>query len=263
MRKRTNLLLVLMTMEETMKTLFSFALVAGAAAMTGCAMTPKYACPHPNGVTCMSAPDVYRATNQADEVVGIDPKEAAKLAREGKSAGKVASPGPAPEGEEIVVPVPTSSNTQVSPSRARPTLGMTLEGDTLALTDASAPKVIRAAYTPTTPAATYPTLPEVEVNSAEPYRVPAKIMRIYVHPWEDEAGDLHMGGLMFTEIEPRRWSVTPSALHADSRRFELLEAPKQDAAQDAASKGNEVATPSSPPQGVVAPTNHNGKGNSP
>jgi len=237
----------------------TLSIVVAAAALSGCATSgSKYSCPHPNGVTCMAATDVYRATNNADEVVGIDPKEAAKAAREGRSAGKVVSPGPASEGKEIEVPVPgavpvSGSSAQV---RARPQLNVAVEGDTLALTDTSlqqAAGMRRAAYTPAQQEP-YTTLPQVDVTS-EPYRVPAKIMRIYIKPWEDEAGDLHMGGYIFSEVETRKWTQTNHALKADARVFQLMEAPKKDAAQEAAPSGNAVATPSNPPQGVVA--NHN------
>ena len=48
-----------------------------------------------------------------------------------------------------------------------------------------------------------------------PLRTQARVMRIWVAPWTDNAGDLHMGGHLFTEIEPRKWSVgntAPTAL---------------------------------------------------
>lgn len=214
------------------------ALAVFAAAASGCATTNKYACPHPNGVTCMSATDIYKATNNADEVVGVDPKKARELAREGKPAGKVVSPSPAAEATEQA-----PATTTLDPAPARAASSVVIEGDTLALAD-------------TPPAVTQPLAPAV--NSTEPYRVPAKIMRIFIRPWEDEKNNLHMGGFVFTEIEPRRWSVAPSALHVDDRAFELLDAPKMDAAAVDANKGNGAATPPRPPQGGVAPPTQKG-----
>lgn len=38
-------------------------------------------------------------------------------------------------------------------------------------------------------------------------RVPAKVMRIWLAPWTDEVGDLHMPGFVYTEIKSRRWSI--------------------------------------------------------
>jgi conjugal transfer pilus assembly protein TraV len=38
-------------------------------------------------------------------------------------------------------------------------------------------------------------------------RVPARVMRIWIAPWEDSRGDLHAPGYLYTEIEPRRWAL--------------------------------------------------------
>ncbi len=40
-----------------------------------------------------------------------------------------------------------------------------------------------------------------------PIRTQAKVMRIWMAPWEDEAGDLHADGYLYTEIESRRWNL--------------------------------------------------------
>lgn len=40
-----------------------------------------------------------------------------------------------------------------------------------------------------------------------PIRTQAKVMRIWVAPWEDEEGDLHADGYLYTEIEKRRWNL--------------------------------------------------------
>jgi hypothetical protein len=38
-------------------------------------------------------------------------------------------------------------------------------------------------------------------------RLPARVMRIWIAPWEDSRGDLHAPGYLYTEIEPRRWTI--------------------------------------------------------
>jgi hypothetical protein len=38
-------------------------------------------------------------------------------------------------------------------------------------------------------------------------RMPAQVMRIWIAPWEDSRGDLHAPGYLYTEIEPRRWTL--------------------------------------------------------
>jgi len=49
------------------------------------------------------------------------------------------------------------------------------------------------------------------VNGAGAYPLPvrsaAQVMRIWIAPWEDKAGDLHTPGLLFTEVTPRKWNV--------------------------------------------------------
>ena len=42
---------------------------------------------------------------------------------------------------------------------------------------------------------------------AVPLRSPARVMRIWIAPWEDSRGDLHAPGYLFTEIEPRHWAL--------------------------------------------------------
>lgn len=39
-----------------------------------------------------------------------------------------------------------------------------------------------------------------------PVLEPARVVRIWVAPWIDNKGDLHMPGYLFSEITPRRWS---------------------------------------------------------
>ena len=45
------------------------------------------------------------------------------------------------------------------------------------------------------------------INQPLPIRTLPVVMRIWVAPWEDEAGDLHADGYMYTEIEERRWNL--------------------------------------------------------
>ena len=50
-----------------------------------------------------------------------------------------------------------------------------------------------------------PPLPEVDLPL--PVRVPAKVMRIRIFPWEDNARDLNAGSVVFTEVEGRTWTL--------------------------------------------------------
>ena len=40
-----------------------------------------------------------------------------------------------------------------------------------------------------------------------PTREPAQILRIWIAPWEDAAGNLHGASHVFTEIVPSRWRI--------------------------------------------------------
>lgn len=51
-----------------------------------------------------------------------------------------------------------------------------------------------------------------------PIRTQAVVMRIAVDPWEDESGDLHIPGYIYTEIEPRRWEIG----HRQTQKSQVL-----------------------------------------
>ncbi|MBI5330044.1 MAG: type IV conjugative transfer system lipoprotein TraV [Betaproteobacteria bacterium] len=47
-------------------------------------------------------------------------------------------------------------------------------------------------------------------NLPLPILEPAKVMRIWIAPWEDSKKDLHWPSYLFTEIQPRKWSFGKS-----------------------------------------------------
>lgn len=49
-----------------------------------------------------------------------------------------------------------------------------------------------------------------------PIRTPAKVMRIWIAPFED-GDDLVMAGYVYTEIEPRRWVITEEGVERPSK----------------------------------------------
>jgi conjugal transfer pilus assembly protein TraV len=40
-----------------------------------------------------------------------------------------------------------------------------------------------------------------------PIRSPAQVLRIFFAPWEDDQGNLHFSGMVFSEVQPRRWEI--------------------------------------------------------
>lgn len=126
--------------------------------VTGCTNmlsigSAEYACKGmPEGVSCMSAKDVYNATENENYKTQLQAEqEAAKGTKEKGS-----------EVTETRVLYAEGSDNAPIPMRARNPI---------------------------------------------PIRTQAVVMRIAIDPWEDESGDLHVPGFIYTEIEPRRWEI--------------------------------------------------------
>ncbi|WPL23222.1 TraV family lipoprotein [Thiorhodovibrio frisius] len=49
--------------------------------------------------------------------------------------------------------------------------------------------------------------PRTPVAESNPTREPAQVIRIWIAPWEDSAGNLHGASHVFTEVVRRRWSL--------------------------------------------------------
>ncbi|MBK5968401.1 MULTISPECIES: TraV family lipoprotein [Thiorhodovibrio] len=49
-----------------------------------------------------------------------------------------------------------------------------------------------------------------------PSRTPAQVLRIWISPWEDSAGNLHGASHVFTEVVPRRWHLASATGTATS-----------------------------------------------
>lgn len=171
------------------KTLLCGVALASAMAVTGCGATSgKFACPAPNGVTCMSATEIYEATNSRSHLEGeISPRDKDAL---GNGAG---------------LPVDATGNalSLSAPAAAQPRATLLSAGDSLALAPSSQPSGALGAG-----------------GATEPLRVPARVMRIWVSPWTDDAGDLHMPGYIYTEVEGRRWAVGTPATSSAQFRFD-------------------------------------------
>ena len=64
--------------------------------------------------------------------------------------------------------------------------------------------------------------PTIPVEDTLPIRTPAKVMRIWIAPWEDEEGDLIASGYIYTEIESRRWQIGIDKVNSNFRTLEPL-----------------------------------------
>ena len=79
---------------------------------------------------------------------------------------------------------------------------------------------------------------------ARPVRVPAQVMRIWIAEWTDKNDDQHYPGYLFTEIQPRRWSVGKS--EASGRNTTV---PFRAAATPAGASGKEQPVAAKPAEG--------------
>lgn len=182
------------------------------------ARSRKFACPMPDKRACMSARQVYESTHNGEQILVDEKAERTRKAPPPPRA-------PRPTAELVAgQPVPTP-NRCCDPVRT----AVTVKGDTLAV----ASPVVGVVPQHGT-ASTVRNEMVVRTTRNEPFREPAQVMRIYISPWEDEQGDLHMGGFVFSEIAPRKWSVGTRAFNPGSNyRLLTLSRPSRDAAQDA------------------------------
>jgi conjugal transfer pilus assembly protein TraV len=60
-----------------------------------------------------------------------------------------------------------------------------------------------------------------------PVRIPPKVIRIWIAPWEDQDGDLHQSGLIFSEITDKRgrWLFGEKAAASSNPIFYPLTSP--------------------------------------
>lgn len=125
--------------------------LTGVLILTGCAIgKSEFTCSGiPEGVSCLSASEVYEASKHTDGPVTGNPENQDQPEQERQGA---ADPGPRP----------------------------------LAM------------------------VPEI-IDGALPLRTPSRVMRIWIAPWEAEDSDLHLTKLIYTEIEPRRWTIGKTA----------------------------------------------------
>lgn len=152
-------------------------LAGTALALAGCATSGKFACPAPEGVTCLSPQEIYEATNHQDNLEeGVQGKAAALPAGTAGSA---------------------RSGALIPAMAARPSVMR--DGGALALVAPGGGAI---------------------AEPGVPVRQPAQIMRIWVAPWADEAGDLHMPGYIYTEIRGRTWSVGQAPASTASQLFD-------------------------------------------
>ena len=150
--------------------------VASAAVLSGCAAagSGQFSCPgRPAGVRCASAVEVYRLTEESDRMAA--------------TAGAAVADNPARAAE---------ARAQQQARAEAGAEGVAGEAPADTSTAPGAIEVSAAAFGPA-PLVDRPT----------PVRTPAQVMRVWVAPWEDTKGVLHVGGYHYLEVVARRWSI--------------------------------------------------------
>jgi conjugal transfer pilus assembly protein TraV len=69
------------------------------------------------------------------------------------------------------------------------------------------PGAATTASTARTPTRAAISAPQPRLDDPAPLRTPAKVMRIWIAPWEDADGDLQVSGYVYTELAARRWLI--------------------------------------------------------
>lgn len=187
-------------------TMFSSRLVtviALASITSGCAVlnpsggASDFSCPGmPQGVVCKSPMAVYNSTNDA---VPTSEHDAPVIFNGDGSITDMGSAKSARAPEPTAPPInfAPAGGTYVSPVGGRavqnpPTLdpGSRDPEQFLRDMDSAKQKAKTAVATPYLPV-----------------RSPATVMRIWIAPWIDKNDDLHLPSYLYTEVEPRKWSI--------------------------------------------------------
>lgn len=201
--------------KRAFKTLAGLGIVA---ALGGCASvtSSKFSCPAPDGFQCMNPVEVYEATNDINSVDEEAKKYGGdKKRKKGDSPTSIIVQG--------AVPAPAPAPAAIGPDRCcTPVLAGIQMGGNDSLTLARPSAVIAANRESAAVLNRVDQVARTTAPANDAYRTAAQIMRIYVAPWEDESGDLHMGGHIFTEIEPRKWRVGHRAESQSLNTFSLL-----------------------------------------
>ncbi len=149
----------------------------------------EFACPRPQGAHCMSATQVYQATQTGDFV----PPTVSSKSADATSSGH-ARASSATTATSVATKHHHSADSAAAP-----------EHGTI----------------PTSVVRTGSTLPAVD--KPLPIRTPAQVIRIWIAPWEDAQGVLHTGGYAFIEVEGRKWSFGETSHPLEPARFFSLQ----------------------------------------
>jgi conjugal transfer pilus assembly protein TraV len=177
--------------------LINISILVALSSLTGCSTLglgeSDYSCKgRPNSPTCMSARDVYQATNYKDSVADYsEHDEAVETVNEYDELSDDFYEDDFSETNNDVV--------QKENTKLPPVIKSTEKTEMIASQSQYIPRMI----------------------GALPVRSKSHVMRIWVAPFEDKTGDLHAPGVVYTEIEGRRWTIGED-FYTGQRQFSPL-----------------------------------------
>lgn len=150
----------------------------------------EFSCPgRPTGVRCASVTEVYALTEGTDQIaatseeaLGDDPKKAIEARDQQRQRVGTAEEEQGEGAKPVKAREPTPRNAPVPQTPRNRYDGQLLQAST--------------GGSPIFPL----------VHKPIPVRTPAQVMRVWIAPWEDAKGVLHVGGYHFVEIQARRWT---------------------------------------------------------
>lgn len=168
------------------------------AGVSGCASvgSGRFSCAgRPQGVRCAGVRDVYDLTQNTDRVsataarpLGDNPERTERARREQEQRDQEAG----------VASAPTTPTTPAGPAAG----GGAGAGDGSVQASAAG---------------------RPQVDRPTPVRTPAQVMRVWIAPWEDNRGVLHVGGYHFMEVIARRWTLAGPVSTEPARVFSINE----------------------------------------
>lgn len=163
------------------------------AALQGCSGfgvgESEYSCDgYADGITCASAREVYQQTSS-----GADPHEGHDHGKDEKAAPEKDDGERAHEGHRRA-------------SVQRRAGGIESESEPV---DRQQPESRQVGQ-------------HVAIDGPTPIRTQAKVMRAWVDSYEDQKGDLHIPGLIYTEVQERRWNIGNQASSGQNRQVQPL-----------------------------------------
>ncbi|EGV32689.1 Type IV conjugative transfer system protein TraV [Thiorhodococcus drewsii AZ1] len=157
---------------------------------------------HPSHPMCLPTSSVYALTESSEPIQGLSDDEGRETDWQVRSDAKAGRSDP-------LVSEPTSLDRFTGEADSEPRARSDHKGQTppdLDLPDLDAPPRLDAPLEP------LPYLADEDLllprsTDPLPLRLPAQVMRIWLAPWEDDRGDLHASGYVYTEIVPRTWTL--------------------------------------------------------